>query len=87
MKTVETKNLFGETIKIPVRGKHYVQPKGYAAPPGSGPKGKTCADCENIQRDRNWAKCALARHSGCRATDILLRSPSCRFFEESTKDE
>jgi len=84
---VEAKNIFGETIKVPVRGKHYVQPRGYVAPPGSGQNDKTCGQCVHAQRHGNYSKCALARHSGCRATDILLRSPSCRFFEESTKDE
>lgn len=72
--------LGGDTVTVPARGKHYVQPRGYAEPPGTGPAGETCGSCKHISRDRGWAKCEEARHkwTGGRASDVLVRAPACR---------
>jgi hypothetical protein len=71
------------------RGKHYVEPRGYAAMPGTGPEGKTCRDCAHYCRRPNvagnYSKCGLnyARWTGGRGSDILARSPACHRFNES----
>jgi len=74
----------GETVVVPVRGKHYVKANGYAAPPGTGPAGETCGSCEHISHGRRWAKCDLTRacHTGGRRTDVLTRSPACNKWEK-----
>lgn len=73
----------------PKRGKHYVEPRGYAAPPGTGPEGETCGTCQHhvINRmSKNYHKCELAEHrwTGGRGSDILVRSPACRHWERET---
>lgn len=90
----------GESLQVPtrpalvltgsarVRGKHYVEPRGYAAPPGSGPEGKTCRDCASYTHRGGVAgtypKCweNRARWTGGRGSDILARAPACRLFAE-----
>lgn len=72
----------GDTVVVPVRGKHYVKAKGYAAAPGSGPAGETCGSCSHhaIRRyAKSYHKCELTRAcwTGGRATDILVRAPAC----------
>jgi hypothetical protein len=72
----------GETVIVPVRGKHYVQQRGYAAPPGTGPVGETCGKCKHIVVWAKFRKCGLTRAkwtSGPK-TDILSRSPACSAF-------
>lgn len=61
------------------RGKHYVEPKGYAGIPGTGPAGQKCKTCSWARRFKKWWKCGHpdARHSGCRQTDILANAPAC----------
>ena len=72
------------------RGKHYVEPRGYAAMPGTGPAGKTCRDCANYTHKGNVAgsypKCWAnrAHWTGGRGSDILARAPACSLFEEPT---
>lgn len=60
---------------------------GYAAPPGTGPEGKTCKDCAHKQRLGNYGgksflKCALRKATWTHGegTDILARSPACSKF-------
>ena len=73
----------GDTVVVPVRGKHYIEPRGYYQPPGIGPAGETCGTCEHIARSDHYAKCELSRsrwtHS--RGTDILVKAPACRRWE------
>lgn len=70
------------------RGKHYVEPRGYAAAPGTGPLNKTCRDCAHYTHREGVAgtypKCGAnrARWTGGRGSDILARAPACNRFEE-----
>ena len=85
------RDLFGEapdqpmpgTRRGPKGGKNYVRQRGYAAMPGTGPAGETCATCKNCARFRKWAKCRLIERkwTGGRATDVLMRSPACSRWE------
>jgi len=70
----------------PQGGKHYVQPRGYAAIPGTGPDGETCSSCAHMVRRRLgnvYRKCGLMRAhwtSGGK-TDIKATSPACSRWE------
>ena len=72
----------------PQRGKYYIQPRGYAFPPGTGPRGETCRTCQHkvtVRTDSNtFPKCELVRvnwtHS--RRTDILVSSPACQYWKQ-----
>lgn len=68
------------------RGRWYIKPDGYAAPPGSGPTGETCATCDHLVRRtfaKAYLKCGLMRGhwTGGRKTDVLARSPACGKWE------
>lgn len=77
----------GRTVEVKKRGKHYVQPRGGADRPGTGPAGETCGSCKHIVRTRNggkvFPKCSLNRacwtHGA--ATDIRVRWAACRKWE------
>lgn len=63
------------------------QPKGYAAPPGTGPKGETCRSCAHycrVEPAKRYLKCGKvrARWTGGPGTDILARSPACAYWEK-----
>lgn len=60
----------GETVTVTPRGKHYVQPKGYADHPGTGPKGETCGSCAH--------HCVKSMGKG---SDILVRAAACSKWE------
>jgi hypothetical protein len=70
------------------RGKHYVEPRGYAAQPGTGPDGKQCRNCDHYTHKGGVAgtypKCGanVARWTGGRGSDILAKAPACSKFEE-----
>ena len=76
--------LGGAVVTVPKRGKHYVQQRGYVAPPGTGPAGETCGSCQHIKRvaggARVFRKCGLnqARWTGGPGSDILAGAPACR---------
>lgn len=78
--------LGGETVTVKKRGKHYVEPRGYAAPPGTGPAGETCKTCKHYTH-RHWGgtyrKCMLNRAKWTRGpgTDIRAGSPACSKWE------
>lgn len=74
----------GETVTVKKRGKHYVQPRGYAAPVGTGPRGETCGSCKHASRYRRFIKCDSnrARHTHGRGSDILARSAACSKWEK-----
>jgi len=74
------KDLFGEIHPVV---KHRV--KGYAAAPGSGPAGETCKTCRHhviIQIKNIYHKCGLVHWTAGAKTDIRLKSPACRRWEE-----
>lgn len=66
----------GETKRRPT------PPKGYAAPPGTGPTGETCGTCRHIAHTGNagkYKKCLLQRHrwTGGPGSDIRSKSAAC----------
>lgn len=74
------KTFGGATVAVPARGKHYIEPSGYVAKPGSGPAGETCGSCQHVVgRGSRFLKCNLARAkwTHTRRTDILARAPAC----------
>lgn len=79
------KTMGGETVTVPVRGKHYIEPRGYAHHPGTGPRGETCGSCWFAEKHRRWHKCGHlnARHkqTGGRGSDILVSAPACMYWE------
>ncbi|WP_186020592.1 hypothetical protein [Burkholderia gladioli] len=83
----ECKDLFGEPVieRVSEARRRPVQRSGYAAAPGTGPTGETCASCAQARRFGRYAKCALLeRHwTGGQGTDVLLRSPACRLWEST----
>ncbi len=80
----EKRRLHGGKHKPPVK-------RGYAYPPGTGPKGETCKTCEHIFRNRlakTYLKCELAkaRWTGGGGSDILAGSPACKAWEAKTPE-
>lgn len=76
----------GEVVEVKTRGKHYVRPNGYAAPPGSGPARETCKSCQHYAHHitgsrKSFPKCGLTKWTSGRGSDILARSPACRRWE------
>lgn len=76
----------GKMMTAPKRGKHYCEPRGYAAPPGTGPEGETCRSCKHyvvVRYAKTYPKCNLMRRAwtGGRATDILVSAAACRLWE------
>jgi hypothetical protein len=82
-------DLLGEPIPAPAvfrkdGGRRKI---GYAAKPGTGPKGKRCIQCKMIQRVLSKGvtshKCELAAPiwSDDPATDIKPNAPACSCFE------
>jgi hypothetical protein len=70
----------------PKGGKYYVEPRGYAAIPGTGPAGETCGSCAHMVRRRLggvYRKCGLmrAQWTGGAKTDIKATSPACSRWE------
>lgn len=72
----------GEVVTRAQRGKHYIEPRGYYFHPGTGPAGETCGSCQH-RTHGSYIKCELsrARWTGSRGTDILARSPACKYWE------
>ncbi len=71
-----------ETVTVKPRGKHYVQPRGYAHLPGTGPKGETCGLCVHAVRFGRFMKCekARAKWTHGRGSDVLARAPACSYW-------
>ena len=94
------KDLFGNDIderpEIALTGKakRDETPKGYPAPPGTGPDGETCRTCANAigtqgRSRRIFWKCLLLKHrwTNSYGTDIRLKSPACRQWVEHEKEQ
>jgi hypothetical protein len=66
-----------------------VKQRGHAAPPGTGPEGKTCRMCRFYRsvryHDGNYRKCGLMEHAWSHGggTDIRASDPACRQFQDS----
>lgn len=84
------KDLFGneltEAEAYALLKRKATQPRGYAAPPGTGPVGETCGSCKHLFRNhlaKTYLKCGLnrARWTGGPGTDILAKAPACKFWE------
>lgn len=78
--------LGGETVSFKPRGKHYIEPRGYARQPGTGPEGETCKTCRHktyVTFAKSYPKCALTQASWTRGrrSDILVNSPACEKWE------
>ncbi len=78
----------GRTIEVKPRGKHYVEPRGYADRPGTGPAGETCGSCKHlayIRMSKSYPKCKLTRAcwTGGRRTDVLVKAAACSKWESS----
>ena len=79
--------------KLPKRGKHYIEPRGHAFKPGTGPSGETCGGCRHAVRlglgKKRWFKCRLseAAWTHTRRTDIRARDAACRLWEPWTEGE
>lgn len=61
-------------------------PWGYFHIPGTGPKGETCGTCRHAVRFHQakvWYKCGRneVRWTGGRATDILIKTAACKYWE------
>jgi len=81
------RDLFGEVPPSPPKVSTAGIPKGYAMPPGTGPKGETCGSCAHLYRNRlakTYLKCYLmkAKWTGGGATDVRSRSPACSKWEK-----
>lgn len=84
------KNIFGE--EITPKAKHAKAKKnGYAFAPNTGPAGETCGSCKHLYRrqcSKAFFKCQKFRDMGGKwtggyGTDILVKSPACKFWEKS----
>lgn len=80
--------LGGEVVTVHQRGKHYIEPRGYAYHPGTGPEGETCGSCRFDEKHRRWHKCghefARRKHTSSRGSDILARAPACKYWEPNS---
>lgn len=88
------KDLFGnelteaQAVALVRRKSKTPQRRGYAAMPGTGPKGETCKTCRHnavISMSKTFHKCLLmkAHWTGGYGTDILVKAPACRRWEKS----
>jgi hypothetical protein len=87
------RDLFGQEITTPPplppseKKRHKTIPKGYAAPPGTGPAGETCRTCAHyarVEHAKVYLKCLKVRERWTNGpgTDILARSPACHYWEK-----
>lgn len=80
-------DLFGH----PTRPTLYKHPGAYPEPPGTGPDGKACRDCQSYSLvqggKRMHRKCKLMRAHWTHGpgTDIKASSPACRLFNEESQ--
>lgn len=77
-------NLFGwDQPMKPAKSKRG-QPKGNAAPIGSGPTGQTCGSCKHsycVEYAKRYHKCRLVKATGGPGTDIRLKWAACSRWE------
>jgi hypothetical protein len=81
------------SLKPDPEKKKYPTPYGYYFAPGTGPAGETCGSCDHCVRKhlskKNVYKCGLNRENwgGTRRSDIVLRSPACKFWKSDQSTE
>lgn len=77
----------GRAVEAKSRGKHYIEPRGGADRPGTGPKEETCGSCKHIARWRRYAKCELTRAAWSHSprSDIRVRWVACSKWEAESK--
>lgn len=71
-----------EPMKLPKAKRG--QPKGNAAPIGSGPQGETCKTCRHsyaVKFAKTYHKCRLVRATSGPGTDIRLKWAACSRWE------
>lgn len=87
------KDLFGneltEAQAIALMKRKATQPRGYAAPPGTGPAGETCKTCKHrvrlgVRSGRVFQKCGLNERNWTHGpgSDIRAKAPACKFWEK-----
>lgn len=95
------KDLFGQPIderalplasEAKTKPKRNETPRGYAAPPGTGPSGHFCRDCRHatkISYAKNYWKCGLMRVGWTCGfkTDIRLKSPACKHWASKVQKD
>lgn len=89
-------DLFGVPVadsqlpRVGARKANAGKPQGYAAPPGTGPRGETCSSCEFAIRQQGgrkyYWKCRMLLRLRVKwtrgyGTDILLKSPACKHWQ------
>lgn len=75
-------NIFGEPVDVSENKRRKGPiPRGYIAPPGSGPDGHFCRDCRHKTNNRRFLKCALVKMTKGAGTDIRAKSPACSRWE------
>ena len=88
-------DLFGnpvvDTPTLRQRKENAGRPQGYAAPPGTGPRGETCRTCEFAVRRQGgrkfywkcaaWLRIYHRQWNNSYGTDILLKSPACKHWQ------
>jgi hypothetical protein len=98
VKTIQTVDLWGDPVVLHISESKSPRkptvPKGYAAQPGTGPKGETCRTCQHKASTGNsharvYWKCKLMRAvwTGGPGTDIKVRTPACKRWEAITTKE
>jgi hypothetical protein len=90
------RDLFGreltpEEARRVMRSPRQPRKSAYAAPPGSGPDGKRCKDCKHARTtafhsSKVYWKCGLVVSTRGAGTDIRVRAPACKRFEEKPVD-
>ncbi len=73
-------------------GEMATKARGYAARPGTGPAGETCATCRHCvcrEMGSRWYKCGKVRHlwTGGVKTDIRTGAPACEHWERLPEGE
>ena len=84
-------DLFGAPIvDLPQQARKYTSRSawrgGYAAQPGSGPKGETCGTCHfraRVKLSKTYQKCLVVKHAwtGGPGSDIKCKMPACRHWQ------
>lgn len=77
-------DLFGWDKPLTGPTKRRTQPRGNAAPVGSGPAGETCRSCAHcyaVRYSKKYYKCDLVKETRGPGSDIKLKWPACARWE------